>query len=209
MLIDIEDYSVNIVGMRTLEMIERRLEEYLEQGKDGVIVDLRDRGINKEYNEYLAKLQYKYKCIYRGIGNKEHEIDAYLKTGYFLKESMLREEYAYWFKEKLEESRMPLIIRDNRLRDTKLVSYNVVKPIKFTEDLFHYYIIKPQYLEPEDLKKAIEDGQDIFTKETTLIGDIGRKLEGFRYAASYKEYVILDIFKGILERNGYDMNRVK
>lgn len=198
MRIDIDDFSVKIVGMKTLELVADKLKEYKEDGITGVTVDMRGRGINQEDAKFLAKMKYDTDCKYKGIGHKEEDIEVYLMTGYFLKDSMGSKNYVKWFKRQVEIADFPLLIRDNRLTDYKIVPMNIIQPLKFDGVYFKYKLIKPQYLEPKDLEQALRSGKNIYTVESIRVEEIGYNREGFRFAGTYEERLMLDIFEDII-----------
>lgn len=200
MVIDIQEFRVRIVGQETLNKIEEQLKEYKEQGKTGIVVDFKDRGVNQEDTINLARLKYKYGCIYKGIGSKKFDIDKYLKTGYFVKEDMGEDEYAKWLREKIEDAGYPLMIKDNRLQGDALERLNIIQPVSFDERYFHYKILRPKYLEPMELERAVKLGKLIYREELMGIREIGLKEEGIRFAGNRKERYIMDIFNQIINR---------
>ena len=198
MFIDADDFGVNFIGMKTLEKIEEMLKVYHSNGVSNVVVDLRGKGINKEYSEFLAYLKHTYKCKFRGIGNKKYDIEAYIMTGYFIKQKMGVSRYVEWFQRRVEQADFPLMILDNRLNDYRIVPMNIIQPIEFDANYFYYNVIKTQYLEPVYMERALTEGVNIFTRDSIRVEDIADARQGFRFAGTYRERCIIDIFEDIL-----------
>lgn len=198
MRMDVDDLGVNVIGIKTLDYIEKTLEEQKEKGVTGIVVNFKGKGINPEYTEKLARMKYEYGCKYLGEGNKKYDIDAYIKTGYFIKEKMGRVAYLRWLKRQVEQADYPLMIRDNRMKAIRTVEMNIIQPLKFDDRYFYFNVIKPKLLEPEDLELAIAEGEEIYTKETILIEDLLDLNEGFRFAGTFQERCILDVFEDII-----------
>lgn len=197
-VIYVRDYAKTYAGKKTVNTIKEKLQEYKDKGITGVLIDLEGIAMSSEYSKELADMVYTYQCTFNGLGNKEQLVEAYLYTGYFIKETKGAKEYLEWFKEQIETADFPLMILDNRLSCKRLVALNVIQPIKFEKNYFHYDVIKPKYLEPETLEKAIKNKEDIYTRETIHVTDIPKEETGFRFACTDQERIQLDIFEAIV-----------
>lgn len=198
--IDVGKYVNTHVGGPTLSMIEDIIYLKMEAGYDKVIVNIEGLSINQGFNVKLAELIYDTGCVFKGLDHKTSEVFAYIETGYFIKERLGRKKYTKWFRDQVEESGYPMMIKDNRLEERYIVEYNIILPQYFDKSYFHYHVIKPQYLEPKDLERAILNNEPIYTVETVRVVDIGKKEMGIRFAGNEYERNMLDIFSAILNK---------
>lgn len=190
----------NYAGKQTLDRIEERLKKENKKGKFGVVVDLGSIPMRKEFAVDVARMIDSYKCKFINLGEKEEEVDAYIATGYFIKEKLGNVKFGERFKRLVEMSDFPLMIKDNRLKGDELIKHNVIQPISFNNSYFHYNVIKPHLLEPGYLEKACwYENKNIFDKESIHMADLGDKLEGYRFANSEQERTILDVFTGVID----------
>jgi len=196
--IDASKYARNFVGRKTFESIKKDIKKLHSEGIKDICVNLEGKSISQEYTKFVAEMIYEYECTFKGLGNKEPIVEAYLYTGYFIKEYLGPGEYVKWFRKQVEGSDFPMMILDNRLGNKRLVTMNIIQPVRFDERYFYYNIIKPVYLEPGTLEQAIIDQEDIYTRESINIVDIATEAIGFRFASTKKERTMLDIFEGIL-----------
>lgn len=199
--IRVKDYVDTYVGRYTLDNVEKDIKEAKENGYEDITVNVEGLSINNDYTFLIADIIDFYKCTFIGLGNKEDDIDAIINTGAFLKRDMGTESYVKWFKRMVESADFPLMIRDNRLKKAVNTEMNVLQPVMFDDKNFYYNVIRPQYLEPIDLERAMKNEQSVFTMETIRIVDIAKYEEGFRLASTENERYILDIFESILTEN--------
>lgn len=189
----------NYVGKMTLEKLEEQIKEAYKRGIKRVEIDVSGVPLRKDFSVEVARIQDTYNCTFIGLSEKEEMVDAIVSTGYFIKESLGAVEYGKKFRRLVEMSDFPLMIKDNRLKGDELIVYNIIQPIRFDKQYFHYNIIKPYLLEPSELEKAMLEGVNIWDKSQTHLGDIAGKNQGFRFANTETERTILDIFTEIIE----------
>lgn len=191
-------YTNNYIGKQTLEAIKEDIKILKETGYKEIVVDLEDKSLGVAYVKEIAEMTHKNVCIFKGLGSKEQAVDAYLKTGYFLKEELGSKVYISKLKAFIEDADYPLMIKDNRLQYRPVTDMNIIKPVKFDNKYFHYQVIKPAYLEPILLEEAVLNDEDIFTNESMHILDIPLEETGLRFAADKRERTLLDVFEGVL-----------
>lgn len=197
--IKVTDYVDTYVGRYTLDMVEKDIQNEIKQGNEQILINVEGLSINDDYTFLIADIIDYYKCTFKGLGNKEDDVEALINTGVFLKREMGTEMYAKWFKKMVEAADFPLMIRDNRIKGVRYTEMNVLQPVMFDNRNFHYKIVRPQYLEPADLEEAVRNKEDIFSSETINLVDIAKYDEGFRMASTEHERYILDVFESILK----------
>lgn len=200
MLIDVSKMPGYYIGKQKLQVIEDKLALAAKNGKYNVKVDVTGLPLRPEFSIDVARIIDTYGCEFIGLGEKEETIDALVSTGYFIKEALGEDNYGKQFRRLVEMSDFPLMVKDNRLTGDELIIYNVIQPVRFGENYFHYNVLKPYLLEPGELERACwYDKEEIWTKKKTHISDIGSLDAGYRFANTETERTLLDIFTKVIE----------
>lgn len=199
-VINVRDYVGTYIGSYTINKVREEVEREYDKGNRDIKVNIEGLSMNKEYIYDIADMIDLYGCSFIGIGNRKEEVDAMINTGVFIKENLGSEEYVNWFREQVEKADYPLMIRDNRLKNNRDTTMNVIKPIIFDNKYFYFDVIRPTYLEPVYLEDAIEQGENIYMRDSVNLVDISKKDEGFRFASNEEERYTLDIFDSIISK---------
>jgi len=196
--IDVGKYVDTYVGRYTLDRVEEDIQKELEKGNTEIVVNVTGLSINQDYTYLIASMVNKYGCDFKGIGNKRDEVEAIINTGAFIKKELGVEKYIKLFINLVELGDYPLMIRDNRLKAGRIVTMNVIQPIMFDDKYFYFNVIRPQYLEPIYLERAIQQGEKIYTRDSISLYDIAKYVEGFRIASNKDERYMLDLFESVI-----------
>lgn len=207
----IEERKGDKANIKTLDWVEKRVEQAIANNEDKITIDFSGVAINDKFVPKLGELRSKYHVSLVGLGSKEDEIDAYVGTGYFLKEMMDIEEYTDWFIDRIKEADYPLMIMDNRVARNKDNTLEILQPLHFKENRLVYRKLKPAYIEPRSLEKALQEQVDIWRMDSLHRTDIANKETGLRFASNMQERTILDLIDGILNKKytGFQMREVR
>jgi len=196
--INVGEYVDTYVGRYTLDRVEEDVKKEIEKGNRDVVVNVVGLSINQDYTYLIASMENKYGCYFKGIGNKRDEVDAIVNTGAFIKKDLGVEEYIKLFIKLVELGDYPIMIRDNRLKVGRIVTMNVIQPLMFDDKYFYFNVIRPKYLEPIHLERAVQQDEKIYTRESISLFDIAKYEEGFRFASSEDERYMLDLFESVI-----------
>lgn len=200
-VINVRDYTEVFVGQDTIKNIEQELINYEKQGIKGVEVNVDELPLRDDFNLDLARLELRYLCKFTGLADQKEGIIANIKdTGYLIKESIGGEAFSKKMKQLIMDADYPMMLIDNKGQGDELIPINVIQPFMFDNVNLHYYLLKPNLLEPRYLQKACwVDNETIWEQKKVFIADIGSKEFGIRFAKNEKERTILDIFSGIID----------
>lgn len=203
MIIKLDDFTDGFyIGQSTLDLVEDFVSKEFKKGNKQIIIDCSNPkfSIRKEFLLSIAKIEEYYNAKFYGLQSKEEIVSSIRNSGFFTKDKIGNLEYGKKFRKIVEMADFPLMIKDNRNIEDKLIRFNVIQPISFDDNYFYYNTIKPYLLEPIKLEEACwKNNQPIWDENKIFISDIGDFNQGFRFASNKKERTILDIFTKIIE----------
>lgn len=200
MLINVLEEKKDKAGAKTIDWVEDKIKMAVASGDTDIRVDFSGVSINENFISRLAELEAVHHVKLEGLGTKEGEVEAYVATAFFLKESLGVEAFVEWFEERVADADYPLMILDSRIKYGSSGTLGVVKPLYFQDNRLVYQRMQTRFLEPIELEKAVLSGEDIWLTESMNKIDIADEETGLRFACNSKERTMLDIFAGILSK---------
>lgn len=199
--IQVSDYS-SYVGNAILAKVEADVIKIrTENPKVPIILDFKNTSFQDTYMEKLASICAYHDCQVFNLGGREAQLMQVLQRGYFEFQHMGREKYLNRFKELVERTDYPLLIWDKRARKSTLdTQLSIIRPLYFTQHKFIFHEMRGQFTQPKMLKRAIDEGrtEDIFVRNEVFLNDIDNTTLCFRFAATKRERIILDLLDGLL-----------